>query len=319
MQEAKKALTDKRIEISEIKSKAGKFGQETKAVIPKKVEAMFAGKMCLMMIRDRIASSNAVWAYVKQYGKLTDEQVKALKEAGSKKKLDELLDKMNARDVYDKLVAQQESFNECFIEYRKKAEKIIEIHPLWDRFKYVKGFTSYQLGLLMACIKDISRFDTASSLMVYSGLAVINGMPVTKANLNKIKKYYSEQGKEFKGFNTILSGRMFVIVENLLRAKGYFFEQYQRIRSRLAEKALNEKRIEIKDGKEYMKDKNNQSLIMYTHKGASRRIARNLLHLLWTEWRKLEGLPTRVPYPIEYLGHTSEITLDEVIKFDEKK
>ena len=51
----------------------------------------------------------------------------------------------------------------------------------------IKKFLSASFGNDVV-IKDIKKFDTASMLMVYSGLASINGMPVNKVNLNKIKE-----------------------------------------------------------------------------------------------------------------------------------
>lgn len=38
---------------------------------------------------------------------------------------------------------------------------------------------------------------------------------------------------------------------------------------------------------------------------AIRYIAKILLSHLWHVWREMEGLPTRVPYAVEYLGHTT--------------
>jgi len=34
-----------------------------------------------------------------------------------------------------------------------------------------------------------------------------------------------------------------------------------------------------------------------------RKMIKRFLVLLWAYWREAEGLPTRVPYPQEYLGH----------------
>jgi hypothetical protein len=211
-------------------------------------------------------------------------------------------------------------------------EKIVKKHPLWERLEGIKGFTAYQLALIMAYTKDISKFDTPSKYVVYAGIGVINGMPITKANLNKIKEYYSSQGKEFKGFHTVFAGRMLgVVADCLIRPKGFFYNMYLNIRKRLVERCINggevveqEKEVKGKDGvvrkekRYYMKNKKNQSLEAFTHSNAKRRIVRTLLHLIWTEWRTLRELPVRNPYPHDYLGHTSLITLEEVKAYDSK-
>ena len=319
--EVKKVLTKKRIKIAEIKSDAGKLGEETVAVLPKNLEVMFAGKLCNMLIKSRVASENIMWSYVEKYLQVPKDLIdKMRKTANPIKKLEEYCTAQNVSwSVFENLLNLQHEFGESFTNFKDKVTKIVSKDVLYQKFDPIKGFTAYQMALLISMIKDISKFDTPSNLMVYSGLACIHGMPVTKANINKIREIYLAQGKEFAGFNTILGGRMYVITDCLLRSRGYFFDLYNKIRTRLHEKAINEKRVEDKDGKLYMIGKKNQSLIIYTHTGAKRRIARVLLHLIWTEWRKLEGLSIRIPYPIEYLGHKHEITLEEVVAFETSK
>lgn len=41
----------------------------------------------------------------------------------------------------------------------------------------------------------------------------------------------------------------------------------------------------------------------HLHNMALRKMIKLFLSLLWVTWRKAKGLPTRVPYPKEYLGH----------------
>lgn len=181
----------------------------------------------------------------------------------------------------------------------------------------------------MSYMKDVSRFDSPSALMVYSGIGAISdnetgkSYPVTKANIAKIKEIYSRQGREFKGFNTALSGRMYTICDCLIRAKGFFYYKYLDMRKRLEERAKAEGGIEWRgeetEKKAYMLGKNNQSLIMWSERNARRRIARILLHLIWEEWRKLKGLSTKGSYVQDILKHTTIISLDQVLKADAKK
>lgn len=327
--EVKKKLTKKRIDIQEIKSDAGKLGEETTAIMPQNLEAMFAGKMCNMLIKTRVASENIMWAYCEKYLGIPNKLITKFREAQNPmKKIREYLEKEGNLETFENLVDLQKEYSLSFERFKRKVSKIVEEHPLYKKFKAVRGFTPYQMALVMAHIKEIKRFETPSRLMIYSGIGCVQGMPVTKANLNKIKEIYLKQGKEFKGFNTALSGRMFVINDCLLRAKGFFYEMYGRIRKRLEEGAINKGMVEKRDVskskkkkeyKYYMKGKKNQSLILWSDRGAKRRIGRTLLYLIWKEWREMEGLPTRLPYPIEYMGHSDLITLEEVVAFDSKK
>jgi hypothetical protein len=276
--------------------------QETIPVMPTDVEAMYAGKLALMMLKMDVGAQNIIESYYKTYKEMPNE-VKA------------------------NLTQQKELFGKGFDEYKKKLNSILDNHPLSQRMCQIKGFTNYQLALIMAMVKDIRRFDTPSKLLVYAGCACINGMPVNKTNLKAIQGHYKTQGKEFKGFNTLLSGRVNkVVVDSLIRATGYFYQMYVRIRERIHQRCLNNKETFIaveeslklnknyKIGTIYMKGKNCQSLISFTDSCARRRIASVLLHLLYTEWRTIEGLEVRNPYAIDYLKHKGLITLDDVIK-----
>lgn len=292
----KKTITRKRIEIKDAKASVGKLGTETVASLPEDFKIMFAGKLQELLIKDRVKCSNILGALLKSYS-IVDPSIQ----------------------LY--LESQIEGFQKNFDKSKNALKGFAEEHPLWERFSGVRGFSSSQLALVMAQIKDISKFDTASKLMIYSGIGCVQdadgrGIAVTKANINKIKEIYFAKGQEFAGFNTVLSGRMHVISECLIKQKGFFYDFYTKMRERLAEKAINEHRCELKGEDYYMKDKKNLSLKLWTQKNAMRRISRTLLHLIWTEWRLLNGLDVRAPYPIQYLGHKQFITLDEILAFD---
>jgi hypothetical protein len=68
-----------------------------------------------------------------------------------------------------------------------------------------------------------------------------------------------------------------------------------------------------KVGEWYMRDRALQSLKMWSMSNAKRRLARTVLYHIWAEWMRIKGLEEkiRMPYAIEYLGHTSFIELDE--------
>lgn len=300
----KKAINKSRIKIKEKKATVKKLGIETVAIVPKnpsEIEVMFAGKMCVILLGSRIRANNTLKAYLRSYSNV-DESVK------------------------ENLKAQFKMFDVAFEAQKKVCSKIASNHPLWKRLKGILGFSPYQLALIMSYMKDIKRFETASKLCMYAGNASVNGRAVTKANIPYIKEVYQLAGKEYKGFSTELAGRMFVITDCLLRANGYFYNLYLNIRSRITKRALDslnkpeaEHEIEKVDGNWYMKGKKKQSLKLFTDRNAKRRLQRTLLHIIWAEWRRMENLPVRVPYAVEYLGHNEKlvITLDDVLDWDE--
>lgn len=300
----KRVINNKRIEIKEEKATVDKLDVEALAVIPEDLDVMYAGKLCNMLVKMEVSAGNIISGYERKYPGMPEEM------------------KLN-------LQTQKEAFLDKFSTAKKDLSKVIEKHPLWKKVSGIKGFTAYQLGLVMSYMKDVSRFNSPSALMIYSGIGAVSdnetgrSYPVTKANISKIKEIYSRQGKEFKGFNTALSGRMFTICDCLIRSKGFFYYKYLDMRKRLEERAKTEGGVEWRgegtEKKAYMVGKNNQSLIMWSERNARRRIARILLHLIWEEWRKLKGLSARESFVQEKLGHTGLVTLDQVLKADAKK
>lgn len=292
----KKKITRKRVEIQDEKSTVEKLGDVTKAVSPEQVSVMYAGKMCAMLLKQHVASSNILAGYKRAYeGQLAP---------GIEKELTEL----------------HEGFEEGFAKAKRQAVKIVEKSPLWAKLSGVKGFSAYQLALIMAYVKDIARFETPSRLAVYAGVAPVKDMALTKGNLNRIREHYLQEGKEFKGFNTHLSQRMYIIAESLMRGQGYFYNLYARLRERLEQRAINNNECH-KEGDKWVMNApyKNYSLIMWSHNNARRRICRVLLHFIWAEWRKMAGLEVRMPYAIDYLKHSGYISLEEVLKADSVK
>lgn len=305
IKKTKSKLNKLRIIEQEIKSDASKLGEKTKAVIPSKLEVMFAGKMAMNMIESRVMFTNMLSGYKREYKEENDE-------------------------TFERIEEMVKMFDKNFDTTKRQLEKYVSNYPLVEEISKIKGVTGYQVAILMSLIKDISRFDTASKLVVYSGQGVIDGgerLAVTKANIHKIKEYYLSSGRgEFNGFNTKLGGRMYVITESMLKQQGWFYKYYARLRERIALRCRNNGEIFIctkeqakeskgvmKEGREYMIGKKNYSLDMFTHNNARRRIGRIFLHVLWERWRTLEGLPIRAPYAVDYLGHTDYIRYEDVI------
>lgn len=296
---SKEAINKLRIVEQELRTALPKQ-EKGKTILPEDIEVMFAGKMAVNLLEEKVRFTNLLKAYKRDYPSVTEE---------AESKIQELMDQ----------------FNKDFAKSKRSLTKIVEDHPLVDRISLIKGISPYQVAILMGYIKDIANFDTPSNLCVYAGVGVINGMPITKANITKIKDFYAVTGQgEFKGFNTKLAGRLYVIGDSLIKMKGWFYYYYQRTRKRLTERAIatgraymptdeERKGTLMKKGRYYMKGKKNQSIESYSHTGAHKRVQRVFLHLFYTEWRRYMELPVRTPYPIEYLGHKKEITFDEVV------
>lgn len=230
---------------------------------------------------------------------------------------------------------------------KEQITKIINKHPLAKVTK-VKGFTSYALGVIMSRIKDPRRFPSPSNLFVYAGVAPKNGRFVKKATILTLRKEKHEQytpGEEpedFKefGYDTKLQSKMYNVAESLLRAKGFFYNEYLKARVHLEQRAINNNECFqateadvkksagiMKLGEYYMSnilhpdgtikiEKKNQSLINWSHRNASWRQVRTLLHIIYCEWLELLGQKARDLYVIEYLGHQRVITLQEVLDFE---
>ena len=289
----KSKLNKLRIKEQDIKSEAGKLGEETVAVNAEDVSMMFAGKLAQLLLEQKTRATNTLGAFKRSYGHVSPE-------------------------INDVLQGHYDVVMHDFDRKKLKIMRECEMHPLWDKLGGIKGLSSWNLATLISEIKDIARFDTPTKLCVYAGIASINDWPVTKGNLNKIKEFYLEtKGKEFKGFNTKLSGRLFVLAGSMFKAQGWFYKYYLGIKDRLVHRAINNDEIEKrKDGVSIMKGKKNQPLKAWAHDNAQRRMIRTFLHMLWTEWRTLNELEVRAPYAVDYLGHKEWIKLDEVLTAD---
>ena len=334
-EKVKRKLNKIRIKESEEKNSIDKLGEETTAINAEDMETMFAGKICNRLLKERVAADNTMWAYIRAYYNFPEEVYDKLRKSGNPlKDVAEIIGEDNPQlESLEKMLQLTKDFDKGFTNFKNKASKVAEAHPLAQRMTGIKGLTPYAIALVMAHIKDIERFNKPSQLCMYAGCtSVLNPetgqwLAVTKGNIKYIDEIYAKKGKSFKGFNTQLAGRMFVIVESVVRQKGFFYNMYAQMRTRLEEGARNngkcfvatkEDRKESKNvmvvGKEYMKGKKNQSLIIWSDKNAKRRIARTILHLLWKEWREIRGLEVVDPYVKDYLKHDSIITLDQVLK-----
>lgn len=114
-----------------------------------------------------------------------------------------------------------------------------------------------------------------------------------------------------------------------MRSSPFFKNLYDQMKTRLLNRALTngecykpspeeikKSKGKLKKERFYIKGRKNQSVEAWAHSNAFVRVQRTLLHLIYTEWMRYEGLEPRVPYALEYLGHMTLISLDDVLKVD---
>lgn len=146
----------------------------------------------------------------------------------------------------------------------------------------------------------------------------------------KSEEYGDDKPEDYKefGYNTTLQKRMYIIGECLIRSKGFFYDEYQKAREHLIQRAKNSgecfvaaesDRKENKNivvGETYMRNKKNMTLRFWSHRNASWRQCRTLLHFVYVEWMKLLGEDVRALYAIEYLGHQREMNLQMCLNYE---
>jgi hypothetical protein len=215
-------------------------------------------------------------------------------------------------------------------ERRKFAELACAQHPVSSKVGQIRGLSPVYVGLIMRHIKRAERFPTFGKLKVYAGLAAINGNKLTKASLSDAKEYYHERGEQLQGFNTQMSKLFQIITDCLIKSKGFFYVKFTDYRKRLTTESIKsgkavlfteeEKALKLpadkgkEVGRYYIVGRKNQSLEMFTMSGARWRIASIVLYLIYKEMATHEGWEVREPYCEAYLGHTSIITLEEVVE-----
>jgi hypothetical protein len=299
-----------------------KLGEITIPVVATDIEVMFLGIILDTNMSNATALSNRLFGLKKAYGDLPEDQ---------EERLNGYIEAANLEVEIQK----------------EQITKIIDKHPL-AKVTAIKGFTSYSLGVIMSRIKDPRRFASPSNLFVYAGVAPKNGRFVKKATINVLRKEKHEQYepgtepenfKEF-GYDTKLQSKLYNVSESLLRAKGFFYNEYLKARIHLEQRAINNNEcykateVDVKKsagvmklGEYYMSDilypdgtvrieKKNQSLVNWSHRNAAWRQVRTLLHIIYCEWLELLGQEARELYAIEYLGHQRKINLTEVLAWE---
>jgi hypothetical protein len=147
----------------------------------------------------------------------------------------------------------------------------MEREPLARTMEQVKGIGPLLAAQLIALI-DVERSTTVSQLWRHAGLAVINGR--AERMVKGEKAHYSNRLKRL----------LHVVVVSLLRQESPYRQVYDEARRHYAAHRSAWTRG-------------------HQHLAALRKVKKLFLCHLWETWRLSLGLPIRVPYVIEYLGH----------------
>lgn len=163
----------------------------------------------------------------------------------------------------------------------KTIKEEVHKHPLWSAFlKHVKGCGEV-MGAIIISEFDIHIATTVSKLWAFAGLAP-----------GKDKKQKGEKCP----YNQFLKSKLLgVLATGFLKANSEYRSFYDD----------RKHRMESKDWGTASKNPTDKTRPKagHQHRDALRYMVKMFLINLYIAWRTLEGLPMRVPYQEEYLGH----------------
>lgn len=153
-------------------------------------------------------------------------------------------------------------------------EERVKEHPLWIAWaKDVKGMGPATLGRIMGMC-DIKRLTSVTKMWTHSRLGLKDG-----------QTQRSVKGKP-DDFDRQLRSAFHLLGISLMMQQGAYYDFYLMQRER-AEK------LGLPKG--------------HAHNRARFEMLKLVASHIWRKWREVEGLPTPMPYVIEYLGHRNYI------------
>ena len=216
----------------------------------------------------------------------TDQEIEQLlseaKETGKLKKADYdfIIDSL---ELADKEVSIEK-------EYENRLSPLINKEPIWTEWlQYVNGISVRNSCRLLKYFGYCERFDTVSKLWAYAGLAVQNGKAVKR-----------KKGEQLPYNLKIKTGCLGVIGDCLIRANGSYKKKvYDTYKKRIQERGCCDK--------PHPKHQNKMCRDYPAHSAnmAQRKMIKVFLAHYWAMCRKIKNLPTKSPYSIDKLGHTT--------------
>jgi hypothetical protein len=191
-----------------------------------------------------------------------------------------------------KLAGRKDPFVEVYLpkfkqledELKSEIKNILKENPVWVNWgKYVKGIGQVTLGRILGHC-DFSRLPTITKMWAHAGLG-----------LDKEGKPQKRQKGKMADYDLQLQAATIILGRQLLKAKGKYYHYY-----------LNQKKRFIQEGLSKA----------HAHNRAFRHMRKLALSHIWELARESLGLEKRVPYSIEYLGHTTIITPQDMIDIE---
>lgn len=142
---------------------------------------------------------------------------------------------------------------------------------------------------------DIERAQTVSAMWRFAGLAVIDG-----------KRERPTKGEKLH-YSVAMKTVCFLVGDCFIKARSPYRDIYDQAKAKYM--AMR--------GPESGAPKEEQWTLMHCDRAARRKMVKLFLSHLHQVWRGFEGLPVREPYAMEYQGHTTIITPEEMGWFQE--
>lgn len=226
---------------------------------------------------------------------------------------------VNVRHSHLKLNDRTDSDTDAVLEQLQGVEDFItrrvaayvKAHPAQPWFSRVKGIGEENIAKIIGLV-DITRANSVSSLWKFAGFDVQNGHSPKRQAGQKLS------------YNSQLRSMCWRVASSLLKANGKFYDYYLKEKAayvaryeREGKKIVKATELPKKEGKHY--EPADMISEGHVHNQALRKMAKLFLSCLWHVWRENEGLPTRVPYAVEYQGHTHIIDPWEMVDREAKK
>lgn len=204
-----------------------------------------------------------------------------------------------------------------------RVKVLVKTHPAYPWFHRVKGIGGENIGKVLYPI-NIQEADTISALWRFCGFAVIDGHSDKRTQGEKL--HYSNE----------LRSMCWRLSKSLIRANGKFYAYYIHEKDSLMERCARQgikvlatpsgkwlctsceksatKKVELEGCcenphlvKKLREEPEGVMWLGHLDMMALRKMIKLFLGCLWLVWRETEHLPTRAPYAIERLEHTTLI------------
>jgi len=176
----------------------------------------------------------------------------------------------------------------------------------FSREQYELAQKTAQGGYLIPTRRGIEAFDTVSKYWAWWGLHVVDGHAPKRKRGENINWNTTMRTLSWK------IGKQFV-----MQGRGYR-QVIDKEKDRLTEQRLPlGKCPHYEECKARLKKRKEPACKGHIHAMATRKAVKLFVSHLYQKWRRIEGLPTRPPYVMEYMGHTGNISVEQILEEEE--